>query len=115
MSSTGRRVQETSHPSQLIVLAHLLSPTLYLLWFSSILVISFRASPSACNISSSLACMACVSRCSARWITNVINQVANVAMACQSSPLGFKYEPENSVDQQNPESEWASGEDAKSS
>ena len=29
--------------------------------------------------------MACVSRCSARWITNVINQVANVAMACQSS------------------------------
>ena len=59
--------------------------------------------------------MACVSRCSARWITNVINQVANVAMACQSSPLGFKYEQENSVDQQNPESEWASGEDAKSS
>ena len=33
MSSTGRRVQETSQPSQLIVLAHLLSPTLYLLWF----------------------------------------------------------------------------------
>jgi hypothetical protein len=41
-----------------------------------------------------------------------MNHVANVPMECHSSPW-FKYEPENSVDQQNPESEWVSGEDAK--
>jgi hypothetical protein len=45
--------------------------------------------PSARSNSSSLACMACVSRCSARWMNSVISQVATVAAPCQSKVLAL--------------------------
>jgi hypothetical protein len=50
----------------------------------------FSTLPSARRISSSLRWIAWVSRCSARWITRVMNQVAIVAIACQSRVPGLK-------------------------
>jgi hypothetical protein len=53
------------------------------IWPSSVL-----ANLSARNSSSNFAWIACVSRCSARCITSVMNQVARVATECQSKDAG---------------------------
>ena len=45
--------------------------------------------------------MACVSRCSARWMKSVINQVATVAIACQSKALQTKDQPSTDAAKQN--------------
>ena len=52
---------------------------------SSTRVISFSAPRLAFRSSSSLAWIACVSRCSACWMNSVISQVASVAAPCQSN------------------------------
>src|SRR6185436_11836601 len=80
--------------------------------FSSILVTSFRASPSACRISSSFAWMAWVSRCSA------LNHECH-APGCQGGycmPLEsfrLKQNPECRVDKEHEEGQRVGGVNAE--